>query len=239
MSISEDLKNIKRQTNGERVAEAIVSAMQTLQSELYQGVDIATEIDTISNTPYGDQLRLAIHDGLKKLHDASSSHYLNVTTLTKEDYDLLDPPEEGVLYGVRSENLIMAGSLDYNYNPTGEKEYLHSLSELRLFLNEHTYGRYSVYIGSQIGIDSIPENYFGGRPALYAIELGNNIETIHGLAFNGATNLKEVAISKGTKVIEENAFYGCSGISFTVDTGIDGISGFPWGASDSKIRWIG
>lgn len=239
MSISKDLKNIKRQTNGERVAEAIVSAMQTLQSESYQGVDIATEIDTISNTPYGDQLRLAIHDGLKKLHDASSSYSLNVTTLTKEAYDLLDPPEEGVLYGVRSENLIMAESLDYNYKPTGEKEHFYNLGALRLFLNEHTYGRYSVYVGSQIDIDSIPEGYFAGRAALYAIELGSNVETIHSLAFNSATNLKEVIISKGTKIIEEDAFYGCSGISFTVDTEIDGISGFPWGASDSKIRWIG
>lgn len=237
MSVSDDLNIIKQDFDGERVAGAIVSAIQTLNNEIYTEADVSEEISTIGTSIYGREVKAAIHDGLEKLSVANPSHFVPVTSLTQAAYDDLDPPATGVLYGISEESAIKAYLLDEYFTPTGQISVFFTLGELRLFLNENEDSLYHVKIGSMLGIDSISEGYFAGRLALYSIELGTNVKTIYGLAFNGATNLTSVIISSGTNRIDPDAFANCDGVDFTINKPLNSIDGYPWGATNASVTW--
>lgn len=239
MAVPDDLKIIKERTSGERVAGAIVSAMQTLKEDTYTEADIDSELNSIANSPYGTVVKEAIHDGLTKLSESNPSYYLEVTKTTKASYETLNPPEINTLYGISSESVIVAALLDSAHDQTGDREYFSDMGSLRLFLDANSDKLYHVYIGSLIDIDSISEGYFAQKAALYSIELSTNVKTIYGLAFASMPNLKEVVISSGTNSIEEDAFLNCDGVAFTINKESNSIAGSPWGAINSTVSWTG
>lgn len=262
MAFIDDLNDVSTEEDGEKVSAAIVKCLGFLQGLYYPSVDISDELNLIQGSPEGSKIRMAIHDALLKMSRVDDDMVPDVTELTQDEYDALDPPED-VLYGIRDPEKVYVTAVNpetneslsetLSFDTTAEAvDYIRNNADTDKF-----YGIKGSSLTTSIGYEefvtlgglieyaaggnetTIGERAFAGCEGLSNVELPDTLTSIGAKAFEGCIGLESITIPSSVQTIAEDAFISTGIARIIVNASEGSIENAPWGAEGATVYWIG
>lgn len=94
-------------------------------------------------------------------------------------------------------------------------------------------------MADQTTVTYLPTNFVAGLLKLESFSIPSGITFIDNNCFVGCTGLRTVDVPSSVTYISSQSFTGCHDVVFNIDAVEGGISGFPWGATNSTVNWNG